>query len=227
MDQFVCVRVVQAWGMDLSLFQFDWQATWMVFLMNSERVIYGRYGRSSENTVEGLRTALEGALELHKNYPANKAELEGKAGTSLPWKTPEALPAIQEKGKYREAESKGGCIHCHNVLSGVTKSFRAAGQAVPERFAAPYPAPERMGVSLDTKERATVTSVTAGSPAEKGGLQRGDKILRLGGQPILSIADVQWVLFSGPGSGPLKVEFDRAGQKLDAMVTLPPGWRTR
>ena len=43
MERFVCVRIVQAWGLDLSLFQFDWRQTWMVFLMNSDRALYGRY----------------------------------------------------------------------------------------------------------------------------------------------------------------------------------------
>src|SRR5688500_18768598 len=43
MERFVCVRIVQGWGLDLSLFQFDWRQTWMVFLMNSDRALYGRY----------------------------------------------------------------------------------------------------------------------------------------------------------------------------------------
>jgi serine protease Do len=44
MNQFVCVRIVQAWGLDLSLFQYDMNQSWAAFLMNADGVIYGRYG---------------------------------------------------------------------------------------------------------------------------------------------------------------------------------------
>jgi membrane-associated protease RseP (regulator of RpoE activity) len=224
MERFVCVRLVQGWGLDLSIFQFDWWAAWTVFLMNADRVVYGRYGRSSENTVEALRKALEGALELHGNYPANKAELAGKAGTALPWKTTEAIPAFKNR---KRTDGRAECIHCHNILNGVIRSYPGRSEDLPLRWSAPYPVPERMGVTLDPKERATVTDVTAGSPAQKAGIQAGDRIVRLAGQPILSIADVQWVLFSAPDSGPVAAELDRAGQKVAASVPLPPGWRTK
>ena len=44
MEKFVCVRIIQGWGMDLSLFQFDYELTWAVFLLNADKTIYGRYG---------------------------------------------------------------------------------------------------------------------------------------------------------------------------------------
>jgi len=224
MDRFVCVRIVQGWGLDLSVFQFDWWAAWTVFLMNADRAVYARYGRSSENTIEALRKALEGALELHGNYPANKAELAGKSGTPLPWKTTEAIPTF--KGR-KQSDGRAECIHCHNILNAVIKSYPGRSDELPLRWSAPYPVPERMGVSLDPKERASVTDITTNSPAQKAGIRVGDRITSLGGQPILSIADVQWALHAGPDSGPLKAQLDRAGQKLDVTVTLPAGWRTK
>ena len=226
MDQYVCVRMVQGWGMDLSLFQFDWYLTWVVFLMNSDRAIYGRYSARQSNDVQGLARALEGALELHKNYPVNKAELAGKVGPALPWKRSEELPAIKERGKFGEAESKKGCVHCHNIREAVTKSYRSLGQPAPDRILAPWPGPERMGVSLQGGERATVSEVRKGTPAEKAGVQAGDRIVRFGGQPILSITDVEWVLWSGPDQGDLKAELDRGGRKLEATLSLPAGWRS-
>ena len=48
MDQFVRVRIVQANGMDLSLFQFDLDLTFAVFLMNADKTIYGRFGSRSD-----------------------------------------------------------------------------------------------------------------------------------------------------------------------------------
>ena len=80
---------------------------------------------------------------------------------------------------------------------------------------------------LSTKERATVTDVDRHSAAEKAGLKVGDRILRFGGQPVVSWADVQWVLYSAVDSDPLKVEVDRGGERIEATLVLPPGWRTR
>jgi len=227
MDQFVCVRIVQAWGMDLSIFQFDWRLTWAVFLMNSDKAVYGRFSPRHQEDVEGLRKAMEGALVLHKGYPGNKDELAGKKGIALPWKAPEEMPVISEKGKFQPAEGKKGCIHCHNVQEGATKSFKQAGQPIPERFFAPYPTPQRAGFMLDATEQTRVIDVTSGSPADQAGLKVGDKVGRFGGQPILSIADVQWVLWSSPDAGTIKAELDRGGRKVEASLALPAGWRTR
>lgn len=64
MNQFVCVRIVQAWGLDLSLFQYDMNQSWAAFLMNADGVIYGRYGtRAAQRddkaiTIEGFSKAL-------------------------------------------------------------------------------------------------------------------------------------------------------------------------
>jgi serine protease Do len=224
MDRYVCVRVVQGYGLDLSLFQFDWRQTWVVFLMNADRGIYGRYDAREANDAVGLRKAMEGALELHEKWPANKAELAGKTGPAPRWKTPEEIPAL---GKPRPVTSRNGCIHCHNILEGGTKSLEALKEPVPARDLAPYPVPQRVGIMLSTKERATVSSVDRNSPAEKSGFREGDRIIRFGGQPILSWADVQWVLYLANDGDAIKVELDRGGTSAEATLTLPAGWRVR
>src|SRR2546427_11089698 len=84
MDRFVCVRMVQANGMDLSLFQFDYDQTWAVFFLNADGTVYGRYGSRSARdamqdvSLEGFAKAMDGALELHGHYPANKRSLASK-----------------------------------------------------------------------------------------------------------------------------------------------------
>jgi serine protease Do len=227
LDRYVCVRVVQGFGLDLSLFQFDWRQTWVVFLMNADRGIYGRYDAREANDAMGLRKAMEGALELHEKWPANKEELAGKTGPAPRWKTPEEIPALQEKGKPRPVTSRNGCIHCHNILEGGTKSLEALKEPVPARDLAPYPVPQRVGIMLSTKDRATVSSVDRNSPAEKAGLREGDRIVRFGGQPILSWADVQWVLYLANDGDTIQMELDRGGMPVEATLTLPAGWRTR
>lgn len=80
---------------------------------------------------------------------------------------------------------------------------------------------------LATRERATVTDIDRHSPAEKAGIQVGDRIVRFGGQPVISWADVQWVLHTAADAIPIPVELDRSGKRIDASLVLPPGWRTR
>ena len=77
--------MVQANGIDLSLFQFDYDLTFAAFFMNADRTIYGRYGtRSSQQnpgrdiSLQGLIASLEGALKLsrRKGIPAPEERQE-------------------------------------------------------------------------------------------------------------------------------------------------------
>ena len=84
LEQFVCVRLIQGWGADLAVFQFDFDLTWAVFFLNADKTVYGRYGTRAEFdgmksiSIPGFKKALQGALELHKLYPENKESLAGK-----------------------------------------------------------------------------------------------------------------------------------------------------
>src|SRR5262249_30886237 len=103
MDKFVCVRVVQMYGVDLELFQVQRMLTWAAVFLNADGTIYGRYGSRGERrgmrdndkdiSVEGFKAALEGALEVHRGYPANRAALAGKRGPAPIAKTVERLAA--------------------------------------------------------------------------------------------------------------------------------------
>jgi S1-C subfamily serine protease len=68
-------------------------------------------------------------------------------------------------------------------------------------------------------------SVAPDSPAAKSGFRAGDRIVSMEGQPILSIADVQFVLHEAGEEASLKVEVDRAGAKTALTLSLKPGWR--
>jgi S1-C subfamily serine protease len=67
--------------------------------------------------------------------------------------------------------------------------------------------------------------VTKNSAAEKDGFKPGDEIVSLEAQPILSIADVQWVLHNAPDVGKLKVEVVRGGHTRNLSLVLAPNWR--
>jgi hypothetical protein len=226
------------WGADLSLFQFHGQLTWAVFFLNADRTIYGRYGSRAPTgtsgfrgndrfvTLDGFKKAMQGALELHAAYPANKSSLAGKTGPAPQAKSPELMPPAQKFPVKRAEENQGkGCIHCHQVQDWEYIEARGKGAPVPDRLLWTYPMPDALGLTFDPAERATVTAVAAGSAAEKGGWKAGDKLLALEGQPILSIADVQWVLHQAPEPGALKGEVERGGKKAAVSVELAAGWR--
>jgi hypothetical protein len=237
LDQFVCVRIVQTNGLDLSLFQYDYDQSLAAFFLNADGTIYGRYGTRSHETesdrdvsVEGFARALEGALELHQQFPANKPLLAAKHGPAPTFPVPEEFPSL--KGQYGSAlDYKGNvvksCIHCHQVGEAMRLVYREKGQEIPERVLYPYPLPETLGLTLDPKQRARVVAVADGSSAEKDGYQPGDEMTTLAGQPLLSIADVQWVLHNAGDSKSLKAEVVRRGKKLNLPLSLEPGWRRR
>ena len=233
MDRFVCVRLVQAYGMDLSFFQFDYDLNMAVVLMNADRVIYGRYGskngekgNAARVTVEGLRRALEAALEFHKGYPANAKEFAAKIGPAPSWKTPEAIPDMKTRPNAVPADgSRAKCIHCHMTREAEIWTLRGGGRPVPDELLWAYPMPDAVGLGMDLKERATVKSVAAGSPAEKGGFKEGDVIRKLQGQPILSVADLQWVIHNAKSPSTLEAEVDRGGAAAKASLSLQAGWR--
>lgn len=238
LEQFVRVRVVSANGLDLSLFQFDTDQSFAVFLLNADGTIYGRFGTRSDQShwaddvsIEGLAKALEGALALHRDYPKNKAALAAKKGPPPDFAAPEKYPTLKEKyGSQLNYEGNvvQSCIHCHQIGDAQRRFHREQSRTLKDEVLFPYPHPKAIGLILDPQERATVLRVEPGSPAESAGFQAGDAIEQLAGQPLLSMADVQWVLHHTPSSGGEVVAVvKRDGQAANATLDLPEGWRQR
>jgi serine protease Do len=238
LEKFVRVRLVSANGLDLSLFQFDTDQSFAAFLLNADGAIYGRFGTRSHRTswsddlsIEGLARALQGALDLHARYPRNRADLAGKKGPAPEFPSPEKFPLL--KGKYGpKLDSKGqvaaSCIHCHQIGDAQRQLYRARKEPIPDQVLFPYPHPRALGLILSPKEKATVLRVEKGSLAEGAGFRKGDVIVRLEGQPLLSIADVQWVLHRAPAEGAsLKAAVQRGAHTAELTLTLPRGWRQR
>lgn len=237
LDKFVCVRVVGTNGLDLSQFQFDTDQSFAAFFLNADGTVYGRFGTRSHRTnwvgdvsLPGLANALRGALELHGDYPNNKANLAAKRGTAPEFARPELFPILKDKytGKldYEGNNVVRSCIHCHQIGDARREFYRSQKKAIPETLLFPFPHPKSIGLILDPKERAKVLEVTAGSPAFKAGLKAGDEIVSLGRQPMLSIADVQWVLENVPADGGnVEVELKRGPERSSWTLELPKGWR--
>ncbi|MBL8815550.1 MAG: thioredoxin family protein [Planctomyces sp.] len=236
LEKFVCVRVVSTNGLDLSLFQYDTDQSFAAFMLNADRTIYGRFGTRSHRTewigdvsLPGLAEALKGALELHATYPAVKESLKGKTGPEPLFARPELYPTLREK--YKSTIDYSGdvvksCIHCHQIGDAQRDYYRHRNEPIPEEVLYPYPHPKSIGLVLDASKRATVTSVAAESLASHAGIHAGDQIVTMNGQPMLSMADVQWVLHSVPADGgTVPITYRRDEQTMETSLKLPEGWR--
>lgn len=235
MDQFVCVRIVQANGMDLSLFQFDYDQSFHAFFMNADKTIYGRFGTRSHRedetqnmTMEGFGKALTAVLALHKEYPQNKALFAGKQGPPVTVKVPEDFPSLS--GKYTSKLNYEGnvvksCIHCHQVREAQRLVYRSQRKLIPEQVLYPYPLPSVIGMEMDARETARIKEVATGSAADLAGFKAGDLVASLEMQPMLSIADVQWVLHNADDRDKLQAVVNRDGTAQRLTLLLNEGWR--
>jgi hypothetical protein len=234
LDQFVCVRLINANAIDLSLFQFDYDLSFSTLFFNGDGTLYGRYGswthqkNPADKTITGYIAALRAVLALHQGYPANKALLAGKQGGPAPFKTPVEIPALA--GKYKrdldwEGKVVQSCVHCHQIGDAFRAWYRDQGKPVPTDLIYPMPMPETIGLTLAPDQVATVQSVAPGSLAERAGLQAGDTFVSFGGQALVSVADFSWVLHRAPEAGALSAVVQRGGQQQPLTLTLPAGWR--
>jgi hypothetical protein len=236
MDRFVCVRIVQANDLDLATFQFDYDQSFHAFFMHADGAIYGRFGTRSENhdefqdmTMEGFASALEGVLDLHAAYPANRETLSGKHGPPPAVSRPEEFPTLASYGKKLDYEGNvvKSCMHCHQVRDAERETYRTAAKPMPDKVLYPYPLPRAIGLRMDPKQRAKVAEVAEASAAKGAGLRPGDEFISFAGQPILSIADIQWVLHNAEDGAELPVEVLRGKKTVSATLALEPGWRRR
>lgn len=233
LDKFVCVRVMNANALDLQLFQFDYDLSLSAIFFNADKTIYGRFGSwkhqkdAFDKTTASFRAALEGALDLHRGYPANKSSLAGKQGVELPFKNPLEIPQLA--GKYKsELDWQGkvvqSCVHCHMIGDAIRAQQRTTTKTISDEWIYPWPAPETIGLKLESDSVAKVESVTDGSPAARAGLKPGDEIVAANGQPLISAADLSWILHRSPAKGMVAAQL-KSGREVN--LDLPEGWRAK
>lgn len=236
LDQFVCVRLINANAIDLARFQFDYDLSFSTLIFNADGTLYGRYGSwthqadpEARETI-GYRKALEGALTLHRGYPANRAALQLKQGGPTPFRMPVEIPGLAER--YGRELNWGGevvksCVHCHQVGEAFRAYYRDRGEKVPLERIYPMPAAETIGLSLAPDHAARVTAVAAGSAAAAAGFKPGDDLVSLAGQPLISVADFSWALHTAPEEGEIAVQVARGGNPVALRLRLGAGWRTK
>jgi S1-C subfamily serine protease len=88
-----------------------------------------------------------------------------------------------------------------------------------------YPIPEQIGLELDLDDGLLVNAVRENSPAAEAGIQAGDELVTLNGQPLVSMADVQWVLHTAPPQVELPATLRRAGRTVQKSISLSGDWK--
>ncbi len=181
-------------GVDLDLFDFDYDLTWMGFFLNADGTIYGRYGgRDAESadsrmSLAGLRNAMTAALERHH-----------RGGIAQSEPMPRPSRAVEQYPAARRLPERA-CIHCHQVYDLRRESRQAAGKwRLDEVWV--YPMPENVGLTLDVDRGDSVARVAVDSPASRLGIRAGDRLRTVNRQPVASFADVQYALHRAPARG--------------------------
>ena len=217
-EQFILLRLTSMRRLDLDLFDFDYDLTWMAFFLSAEEKVYGRYGGrdaaspDSRVSLVGLRRALEGALAAHRRDGPGKPRPREREP-----KTVDLLAAAKRL-------SDKACVHCHQVYDFRREEMQRAGKWRQEELWV-YPEPENVGLTLDVDRGNLVAKVADGSAAARLGLRTGDRILRVGEVPTVSFADIQYGLHRAPAAGEIAIVWQRDGREQRGPLALPSGWR--
>jgi predicted metalloprotease with PDZ domain len=217
-NQFVRVRLIRITGVDLNLFDFDYDLTWAAFFLSPDEKVYGRYGGRDASSPDarlslaGLRHALGAALDAHR-----------REGQTKPPPRP-GKPLLAESYPAAARLHKGACIHCHQVNEYRREARKASGEWRREDLWV-YPLPENVGLTLDVDRGDRVRSVKADSPAARAGLRPGDTLKRLNGLPVASFADAQYALHRAPARGQVTARWLRDDKEMSGRLDLAEGWK--
>lgn len=230
-EKFVSLRQVEMKGVDLSQFQFDYDLNWAAMFINPDGTVYARYGTQSAegpdayNSITSLTKTMERVLDLHKNYEQVKASLAAKRGADKPYKTGLDMPGMENKEKLAGPTARNNCIHCHMVNDALHRQWQKEGTFDVKKMWR-YPLPENIGLRIVRDDGRKIEKVLSGGAAEKAGLQAADVLTHAAGQPVTSIADLQWVLENlPPGDATVDLTVDRGGQAVTKTLALAGDWK--
>ena len=213
LKQFVCVRRTQMNDVNLALFNYDYDVTFMAYFLSPQEGVYSRFGgRDADSadgrlSVAGLKHTMKLVLAAHQ-------------------KTPEiAAPAPPPKLPHQLFQVKGnGCMHCHHVWEGLRKQAKKDGTLTPQLLQ-PYPMPENVGLKMERDAGNIVAEVLPNSPAYKIGLRDGDRLTIVNQVPIFAQGDIFWALHKAPSQGTASISWQRGDQPMASELELTAGWR--
>ncbi|MEO6809950.1 MAG: Trx7/PDZ domain-containing (seleno)protein [Isosphaeraceae bacterium] len=220
---FVCVRIQSMNGVDLNLFQFERDLTFMAFFMNNRDGVYTRYGGREDGDAEShlTKTSLLRIMdEVLRRHEAGEAPVEQPITSGQPPRTPESIPQL----KPMLARRREQCIHCHDVKAAELRGLQELGTFRRELIFT-YPMPFTLGLDIDPDHQQGVRSVQAGSPAANAGVMAGDTITRVGDRRVLTVGDMARVLEQLQAETKLPLELSRNGEFVKTTLTLSPSWK--
>jgi hypothetical protein len=215
--EFIRVRVLNMRGVDLRVFDFDYDLDWAALILTPDEQVIGRFGGrdgtepNRYRTFPGLRYALEEALKAPRPAAGTKGPMKGQ-------------PDTVENYKATERIKPDACIHCHQAYDFRREALQEAGKWQKE-LAWVYPLPENVGLRLDPRQGNRIEQIDADSAAYRLGLKAGDVVRAVNGQRTASFADVQYALHRADGSGGIAFVWERAGNKHEGTLRPPAGWR--
>ncbi len=216
--KFVLVRLPRITGIDLRLFDFDFDLNFMVFFLSADERVLGRYGGRDSKSAEsrlsmvGLRHAMNAALESHAHRP--REPLPPRPGK----------PILAEEFPAAKRLRKGECIHCHKVNEFRRELLKEEGTWTRE-LVWRYPLPENVGLTLAIDQGDLIKMVAMNTPAERAGLRSGDRLKTLNGMTVFSFADAQYALDRAPAQGKIEVSWLHDKKPRTATLKLDPGWK--
>lgn len=224
-DKFVFLRIVRMNGVDLNIFRYDYDLTWMAFFLDADGRVYARYGGRDPDSAEarvskeGLLHAMEEVLKLHADAQAKK----------LP--PPPVVPAKKPEDMAMLKGFAGGgdrCIRCHMIneaynLEAARKGPLKRDERSESFFA--FPRPENLGIKPDLVLGNRIKEVEAKSAGDVAGLKKGDVLRKVHGLPIVTAFDIQHALNEVGTAKEVAIEVERAGKPVSTKVALADGWK--
>ena len=205
-------------GINLDLFQFEFDLTWMSFFMDSKNRVYTRYGGRDDSDPEShlnrdsILVTMRKALMLHKLGDVLKSSLEPTGRTV---RTPEQIPTM----RAMMAKRKNKCIHCHDIKVATLKHLRNQDK-LGRQMVFTYPTPANLGISVDPVQQSVVDRVRPRTPAARAGIRAGDRIASAGDHRVLTLGDFSRVLETIPARGRLSLELQRNGESIRVRIDL-------
>ncbi len=207
-------------GVDINVYDFDFDLTFAVLLMNADGTIYHRYGGrdwtdpQSHLSVASLVDVLEKTLPDHASYAKKPSPPKKRRAVSV-----DRMPAMLRKKR------QPNCYHCHMVHDAMTEE-RQQRKVFKRSDVWRYPDPHELGFQVERDDQVRIKEVVPTSAAAKAGLKEGARIYTIAGKRVLSLADVMRALHearSGPGR--LEVTFWQDGEERTGAFPLRKGWK--
>ena len=213
------LRIVDMSNVDVALFEFDFDLTFSVFVLNHEKNIYLRYGGRDDRSPDSylsensLAHALESGLKVHDDWKQGKLKLAPP---------PKPVPATSYP-RLKKIVEQGNCIHCHQVADVKSRAMVALPTFNKTTDSFIYPDPGNLGLEIDPDFGNKLKA--ASGAAKAAGLKAGDTVSAVGGHRVHTFGDLQYALHKLDTDAE-SVTIATAARPNEAItMQLPEHWR--